>query len=211
MRCYLRDSTAQNSRFYTQQIQHRRKSIGTKWRTLIVAIIEQQSSDYFRVIELPSWSSEVITPRSEVWWEVVLVHVKPRIKAANTKFIKLPLTHSSPAPRSAAKAESTLSMMANHINPVQAIHEIQYCSCKFRSKMWLLSTVALKTDKVYLWLRSSWQEELSRHRKLSPFVGAYDAKLFHLLRGYRWNQESPFHRSFAPMLPILNALLDSLP
>ena len=93
-----------------------------------INILMQQSSRHWCAIESPSWSSEVITPRSEVWWEVVLVHVKPRIKAAKTKFIKFPFTHSRPTPRSAAKAESTLSMIANHVSPVQAICEIQYCS-----------------------------------------------------------------------------------
>lgn len=70
-----------------------------------------------RTIKEPSCRRDVMTPRRDVWCEVVLVHVSPRISAANTKLIKLPFTHSNPAPRSAAKAVSTLSMMVNPIKP----------------------------------------------------------------------------------------------
>ena len=74
-------------------------------------------------MSLPSCNNEVMTPRNEVWCDVVLEHVKPRISDAKTKLIRFPLTHSRPVPRSAASSGSTLSIIENQINPNSGMFE----------------------------------------------------------------------------------------
>ena len=146
-------------------------------------------------MNLPSCNNEVITPRNEVWCDVVLEHVKPRINDAKTKLIRFPLTHSRPVPRSAASSGSTLSIIENQINPNsrniwekkkirytgwrrQTWSEVDLAYLEILNQDWECDVVDNMKERSYRRRRPSLQVVWLVHHRLNLVFETCDARTF---------------------------------